>query len=953
MCPRVMSAPTPAHARLPPALLFVSGATALVYEVVWSRWLANLLGNSGQAHALVLATFLFGLALGAWLFGRRADAAPRPLLLYAWLEAGVAAYALAFPTVLDVLGGVYLRLGGGLFSRLFFAALTVLPPTVLMGGTLLPVVRHYTAHVSGVRHQLAKLYAINALGAAVGALAAGMALLPALGLTRTAWVAAALNVWVAAAAWALGRRVAPAAASESPPTDEPEYGEGAARAARLGAALSGFASMALQVAWIRVLTLVLGASTYAFTLIVAAFVLGIGLGSLALLKVKERDALKVFGAAQLLLAVAVAAGLPLYARLPWWLWQLSHAVGHTPQAWPLYQAASFALCAALVLVPATLLGASFPAAGRAAAAQDRALGRRLGSVYLWNTAGAVGGALFCGLWLMPAATVAACIAAALAASLVAGALALMEAPALAGARVKAGAAVVAAAAVAALSFNAARDWPRVLANAGSFREAGAPPHSFEAFLAHALEADVELLRRDDTHATVVVATNKASNVTFLRINGKVDASDDDDLSTQILLGQLGPLLHPREVKSALVIGLGSGVTVGSLLTHEVDFVDVVEISPSVVEGAEAFSRSNRGALADPRVRIHVDDARTWLRLSKRKYDVIVSEPSNPWVAGVAGLYTREFFRLAREHLNPGGLLVQWQHLYETDLPQVQLIVRTLRDTFPHGTSWLGGLDLLMVAGVDEVKADAAKLEALLKLWPVGSDLGRIRAHTVPGFLALQVHSDQGQKELAGEGPINTDDHNLLEYRAPRAFFLRAPKVDVRDERAGESLSPRLALAQWKAARAVTPDQAAAIHASMVRANALDAPVVVAAANAWLQMAPDDARAKEAVAASALAQGNPKLAVDLMREVVEAGALRPATVARFAEAVARLEEQEHVQWNGTPGVLPVVKAALFLDPEALELHRAAMRFCGGQELNACLSRVDAFEPAVKDPAPASP
>lgn len=932
--------------RLPAALLFVSGATALVYEVVWGKWLASVLGNSGQAHAVVLATFLFGLALGAWLFGRRADAAQKPLRLYAVLEAGIAAYALLFPVILDGVSAVYLRSGGGLFSRLVLCALVVLPPTVLMGGTLLPVVRHGNAHHSEVRDGLAKLYAVNALGAALGALLAGMWLLPTFGLTQSTWIAAAANLAVAVAAAVLARSVAPAQApTTAPPRDGPDYDEAAVRAAHWGAALSGFASMALQVAWIRALTLVLGASTYAFTLILSAFILGIGLGSLLLPRVKERDALKVFGAAQLLLALAVALAVPLYERLPWWMWRLAQSVARTPESWPTFQALSFALCAAILIVPTTLLGVSFPAAARVGAAQEKALGRRLGAVYLWNTAGAVTGALGCGLWLMPRATMAGCIQAALAAAVVAGLVALFSAPSLKGARSKVFAAVAVTALLAWTVQDRARDWPRVLANAGTFRETGKPPEDFEVFKARVLDADLELLRRDDTFATVVVGSNRATNTLFLRLNGKVDASDDDDLSTQVLLGQLGPMLHAGEVKTALVIGLGSGITVNSLLSHDVDRVDVVEISPAVVEGAQHFSKANRDALADPRVRIHIDDARSWLRLSRQKYDVIVSEPSNPWVAGVASLYTREFFRLARESLEPGGLLVQWQHLYETDPELVKLIVRSLRDTFPHGTSWLGGADLLMVAGVDEVKPDAAKIEERLKQWPIGSDLGRIGAHSVPAFLALQVHSDEGQRALAGEGPVNTEDHNLLEYQAPRAFFLQIPLVDVKDERAPD-LSPRLALHAWKEARAVTADQAAAIHASMLRASNLGAGPVVAAANAWLSMAPQDPRAKDAVAASALAQNNLPLAVDLLREAVSKGQPLPSMVARFADAVAKLEAKTGSVWTGTPSVLSVVKAGLYLDPESFELLQAADVFCRGQERSACLSAVEAW----KEPAP---
>ncbi|MFL5320693.1 MAG: spermidine synthase, partial [Myxococcaceae bacterium] len=624
------------------AFLFISGGAALVYELAWSRYLGNVLGNSGQAHAVVLATFMGGLALGAFIFGRAADRSKNPLRLYGFLELGIGAYALAFKPVLDALGRAYLSLAPAmpestrLFAKLGLAGLALLPPTILMGGTLPPLVRHLTSQLSGVRRSLARLYAINSLGAAFGAFLAGVFMVPGFGLAASTRMAAIANAVIALCAIALSRApVQKEAASDSDSVDDDAqeslvYPLRAIRVALIGSALSGFSAMVCQITWIRLLALVLGASTYAFTLILTAFILGIGVGSYWLSRAKSTDALRLFGLLQAGIAIAVCVALPLYVRMPLYLWRISDALAHSSATWSLYLGASFALCCLVLLIPTALMGASFPAVARVATAKASELGRQLGGVYLWNTAGTILGALLGGLVLMPAFTMEGAFAIAVSVNVIA---ALSAAWVAKPARWWLPGAVALGAA--ALFFAGASGWSELVANAGSFRDPGHPPASFGAYEAMMKRTYTTELHRDDTFATVVVGTTHPDGRRILRINGKVDASDGDDMDTQILLGQLGPLLHSGKAKTALVVGLGSGVTVGSLASHpELERIDVVEISPAVVEAARRFSYINGNALDDPRVHVHVDDARTFMLLQGLSYDVIVSEPSNPWVAGV-------------------------------------------------------------------------------------------------------------------------------------------------------------------------------------------------------------------------------------------------------------------------------------------------------------------------------
>jgi spermidine synthase len=850
--------------RLVQAFLFLSGATALVYQLVWSKYLGNLLGNTGQAHAIVLATFMGGLALGAFLFGRTADRVKRPLGLYGLLELGIGVYALCFPPILEALGAVYLAVAPATpealraVPRLLLAASSLVVPTVLMGGTLPALVRHFARGLGDVRGELSRLYAINSLGAASGVFLAGVSWVPGFGLLASSRGAALCNVVLALCAIALARAGSAREPEEGTTDDDAlAYPARAIRVALWCTALSGFTAMLLEVVWIRLLAITLGASTYAFTLILTAFISGIGAGSYWLSRRRtEGDSLLLFARLQVGLLLLICLSVPLAVRLPWLFWRARSLLDRSVEAWPLYQTVTFAFCCLVLFVPAFLMGAGFPSIARVATAKAKELGGQIGRAYLWNTVGTVGGAAVGGLWLLPALGLEWCMALCAGSALLAAGLAFRAAPGRAELKWNARIVALPAAALLSLALLATHaGWARFLASASTFRETRAAPATFAEFKDWISTVDgqeVEVLfHQDDTFASVLVARVKNIGFQYLRINGKIDASTGRDMETQIIVGHAGPLFHPGQAKRVLVIGAGSAVTVGSILTHPVEVVDVVEISPAVIDAAHHFKDFNRDAMTDPRVRVHAEDAKTFLGLQPEKYDLIVSQPSNPWVAGVAGLFSRDFFQVARAHLNEDGLLVQWIHTYESDDSVLQLVVRTLRDTFPHATAWLGPQDLVMVAGPTRQTVDLQTLATRMARPEVADDLGRVGMDRPSALLARQLLTEEGLAAFAGQGAVNTDDHNVLEYLAPIAFFVKKT-ARTPDERRRPGATP-LFFAQLQEDGRFTADDRESVYRNLARAQPPGDPLVRGAAEAWAHAAPSVAAAHLAVARSALAQ----------------------------------------------------------------------------------------------------
>ncbi|MBM3269105.1 MAG: fused MFS/spermidine synthase, partial [Candidatus Sericytochromatia bacterium] len=664
------------------------------------------------------------------------------------------------------------------------------------------------------------------------------------------------------------------------------HGERKIRLLMFAVFASGFVSLAYEIAWIRLLSLVLGSSAYSFALMLGAFIAGIALGSLLVNRgvLPGSDPLRQFAIAQAGIALLVSLTIPLYDHLPLLAVRLGNVIVRSPETFGLFQGLQFGVAALLMLPPTTCIGMTLPLAARAATRSLAAVGEGVGGVFGLNTLGNVLGAIVAGIWLLPLLGIRGLIEAGMAANaLLAGLiwLAAWRPP-----RAWRGAALAAPLLIVALARLLAPAWNMETLSAGVFRFRGQLPA--EATSA-TFKGDPELLEtlyhRDDAHGTVTV-TRTARDLK-LRVNGKVDATAQADLGTQILLGQLPLTLRPG-ARDVLVIGLGSGITVGSALAHPVSHVDVVEISPAVAEAARFFAPHNRGALEDPRARLHVADALAFLQLARKRYDVVISEPSNPWMAGVGNLFTREFYAMARARLAPGGLFAQWIHVYEMDDETVSLVLRTFADAFPAMTVWLmQGRDYLLVGSAEPLRPDFAASERMLGAAPVRGDLARLGIGGLAELLALQTATDRRARRLAGDGPRNTLRFPLLEYRAPIAFFANssAGLLAGGDERlkapTGTGRDMLLPAYLRAAGRALAREEFARIVAYQEARHVLPAVARTYAAE-WARRFPADPAAWSALARGARKAGDEGAARVAAAQVLRLAPRDPVALALVAE-----------------------------------------------------------------------
>ncbi|MGH7788442.1 MAG: spermidine synthase, partial [Candidatus Binatia bacterium] len=549
-------------------------------------------------------------------------------------------------------------------------------------------------------------------------------------------------------------------------------------------ALSGFAAMGYEVLFARVIGLAFGSSTHSFTVMLMAFITGIALGSAIVGRRTVRRPLWWLAASQLGVVVALLAVTPLVARLPYVIARQRIVLLDAPNGFELDLLGKAGLCLAILLVPTTCLGFGFPLVARVQARSPQDIGARVGSTYAWNTVGNVLGAVLTSLLLLPALGLNGAFHANLALNAAAGVLLLLVAGE--AARPRRVALAAAAAAVLALYAALGTGWSdsiryavrhlrlRSAADPGldAAARASHPASSFTAWQAAFVRppgSRTPYFFAEDAHTTVLAFGEKPGDI-YLHVNGKADASSAaTDLDTQLLLAH-APLLTVRDTASVLVIGYGSGITTGSVLRYPVERVDVVEISRGVLQADPLFAEANGGALADPRVHVYEDDGQSFLRTVPRTYDVIISEPSNPWIAGVGNLFTVEFFAAARDRLNPGGVFTCWFHTYEQSDENVALIVRTLTTVFPHALVFADA-DFgngVAVASLAPLAPDFAAMET--RFAAVRDDLARLK---IPNLLAMLSHqrvSAAAARELVGPGPLNSVAHPRLEFAAPRAMF---------------------------------------------------------------------------------------------------------------------------------------------------------------------------------------
>lgn len=776
-------------------LFFCSGATALVYEVIWSKYLSHMFGSTIYAQTVVLAVFMGGLALGNRLFGGKSDRVRRPLKAYGLMEVVIGLYAFFFASFHGIADSIFVSVGSNLLEQrgLLLAlkgALAVgllIIPTVLMGGTL-PLIATWLQKSSiEAGRRSARFYSVNSLGAVFGSAVAGFYLVQNLGLVASLQAAALINLLIGGIAMGLGGlepEVSPTAANAPARSEaDPQISDATLRWAGLLVAITGGVSMGLEVLAARSLALLFGSSLQAFAIVLMAFILGIGLGAGMIAsprwKLWRSEPLVVC----LLLGAAAWVGL-LVLKIEWWIEIYRYTKSGLNQStvgYTYHQLLTAAISMFVLGVPAAMLGAVLPLLIRALSGRAAALGMKVGQLLTWNTLGAVVGVLLTGFVFMPAAGLRnsfgllACVLCAVAA-LTAWREKLAKGLGAAG-----GVAVLLA-----LLFAFEGDGWRHVMSSGAFRKHEREP---DFSIMEERKQKIQILFYEDAaDATVSVEKGRSRWGDFdeygLRINGKADASSFGDLSTQKLIGHL-PFLARPGAKDVFVLGLGSGITGGSVLTHPVERLVVAENCEPVVRAAKFFEPWNRGVLTDKRTTIEIEDARTALKLSPRQYDVIITQPSNPWMAGVGSVFSKEYYELAASRLKDGGIMVQWFQVYEMHDGIVGLVLRTFGHTFPHLEIWdTGAGDIVLIGSRTPWASTLKDWDRIFERPTVKEDLALIGIHSVAQLAARQFASQRTAFAIAGEGPTQSDLFPVLEYQAPLARYLgiTAQTISRFDER---------------------------------------------------------------------------------------------------------------------------------------------------------------------------
>jgi spermidine synthase len=778
-------------------LFFASGATALVYEVLWSKYLTIMLGSTVQAQTVVLAVFMGGLALGNRLFGKLSTTIKNPLLGYGAMEILIGVYALIFPKIYGAADWIFVSVGSKfstatvalLLLKLFISVALLIIPTVLMGGTL-PLIASWIEKQPGFESgaRVGIFYAVNSLGAVTGAGLAGFYLIQNFGMSGTLAVAAAANVLIGLAAGffakrqqlevALPQKITEPARSATPGETPPAPSWFA-----MLVALTGGVSMGLEILSARSLALIAGGSLQAFALVLMSFILGIGLGSMIISSSKAAKRYGIHTIYALLLIAAsfvifnvvfIEQGTMLYSQARYGL--APNSVGY------FWYRLFLAIFSFFVLgLPAACLGSVVPLSIRLLQDSSLALGEQVGRLLTANTIGAVLGVLITGFVLMPVFGVRPAFA-------ILAILLMMATAFIATQRTNPRAATTAMVMIGASIILVAltgENWRYVLGS-GVFRVRNVFPTK-QFWLARKANTEI-LYYKDSADATVAVerapdSVDRKSQI-VLRINGKTDASSIGDLSTQYLLAHL-PMAAKPDAKNVFVLGFGSGITGGALLGHPIERLTIAENCGPVLEAGHYFREFNRGVLTNARTTIRRDDARAVLKLGKTKYDIIINEPSNPWVAGIASVFSKEFYELCAASVVDDGIVAQWFHNYEMSDYITMMVVRTFASVFPHMEIWeTQHGDLVLLGSKNAWQSNPAQYQKLFDHARVREDLAELKITTGVALWSKQIASQKTAFAIPGDGPIQTDDFPILEYAAPEAFFKgeESRMIQLYDER---------------------------------------------------------------------------------------------------------------------------------------------------------------------------
>jgi spermidine synthase len=775
---------------------FLSGASGLILELLWTRMLTLVFGSTALAVSTVLTAYMGGLGLGSYLAGKISDRLKDPVRAYALAEAAIGIYALSVPWII----GYYPGLNQWLWStfgdrytllsilRFFASAGLLIVPTTLMGATLPILARYFVSRpyeLGRVSLRLGTLYAVNLFGAVAGSFVAGFIFLPMIGIRHTNLVAASFDMSLAVAIL-VARRLVPAgktiradesldelaaaqnAATGGTTTAPPAISPAARRVVLLAFAVSGATAMTLQVLWTRALAVIIGSSIFSFTIILLAFLIGLGAGSAVFGRLVTRFRDPVRGLALTHLGIVLCIGLSylITDRLPF---VFTYLLSSTMVSSDAVLTCQFALACLAVLPSTFLMGAIFPITVRVVTGNLGTVGRDVGFAYALNTVGAIIGSFFSGFVILPSLGLQRGIYLAAVIDLALAALLFSVASSLPRARRVIGMATAVAMALAALVLPR---WNLTSFSIGFFRISMARDYIDMVEHRHQKKKwqTPKLVYYKDGIATTV-SVDQWGKVFSLKNNGKVDASNDADMPTQISVGLLPLLLYNGDhAPKVALIGYGSGVTAGATTQYPIASLEVVELEPAIYEAAHFFDNVNHRPTENPKVRAIAGDGRNFLSQRRDLYDVIISQPSNPWITGVSNLFTREYFQSVKSRLAQDGIFCQWAQLYEMAPWNIKAIYRTLAEEFPYVMVFAAedlSSDTILIASRKPIDLDIRKIARAFKNPVTAAEAKRAgfdSPHDVPAFLLLgpeELHS------FVAGAQLNTDDNALIEFAAPR------------------------------------------------------------------------------------------------------------------------------------------------------------------------------------------
>lgn len=773
-------------------MFFLSGSAALIYQVVWVRSFGLIFGGSHLAIATVLTVFMGGLALGSYLIGRYVNRSNLSMLrLYGILELGIAASALLFMVLIRFYPPVYSFFAdfapeSPLYLsviRVVFAACAIIVPTTLMGATLPVLSVLMTHHKETIGIHLSLLYAINTLGAVIGAASAGFFLLPALSVQLTALVAITINTLVGLVCISPFFGTAPQPVTTQTVLSEqmPDHlDESTApdqfmlRTVLIGIGISGFCALGYEVLWSRVLSIVVGKSVYGFTIILVAFLTGIGCGSLVysyLNRIRPktdrfypRAAVAWFGAIQLLIGLSALVVSIKLLDLPVNKSSLMKFFMDKDMAvFQARQLSSIILSFSYMFVPAFLMGIAFPMAGKIHTLSIANIRRGTGDILAYNTIGAILGSAVSGFVLVYTVGIERSLQILIIINIGLGLVALTSV--LKKPFYRWGATALPVVMIVAL-LSSPTSWKMWSDKWFAVYKANEMEGYVTPQMIKGMLANTEVLYYGEGIEAIVSSVRTGSYQGFIT-NGRTESSNTPaDLQCVYTLGHL-PMLLAKEPKKVFVLGTGAGVTLGATSVHpSVEQITLVEIEPKVLGVARTFARYNHNVIENPKVKIVFNDGRNFLLTTKEKFDVITADPVHPWFSGAGYLYTDEYFRLAASRLTPGGVICQWVPIYELTEANLKSIVATFRKSFKYTMLWLTQYDAELIGSNAPIILDEAELERRISTASIKRDLSSVNMGSARDFMSYFVMGSKALEKFSHDGIINTDNNLYLEFSAP-------------------------------------------------------------------------------------------------------------------------------------------------------------------------------------------